>query len=234
MSASEQQIRTRTFARVLGPFLVIVTVTGVLRASQMRELLSTFAANPMWAWVVGAFILLFGLVIIAMHQYWRGLAAIIVSLLGPPRHRMSAMLHNGLRTTAVKGLVAAVMAGALTIACPARADADPPAVGSPCSGNELNNTATASDGTAIRCLANEDNTFSWIADKGAAGTIAQLQSQGFTVTITRVGTGSLDQCKVTDVRNPNTTTYTTRSHPGASGVNTIVVSKTIDVALDCT
>ena len=37
-----------------------------------------------------------------------------------------------------------------------------------------------------------------------------------------------------DVRNPNTTTYTTRSHEGASGVNTITISKTIDVTLDCT
>jgi hypothetical protein len=144
------------------------------------------------------------------------------------------MLRNGLRTTPVKGLAAAIMVCALTIACPATAAGDPPAVGSPCSGNELNNTATTRDGTAVRCLANEDNTFSWIADTGAAGTIAQLQSQGFTVTVTRVGTGSLDQCKVTDVRNPNTTTYTTRSHPGAGGVNTIVVSKTIDVTLDCT
>jgi hypothetical protein len=131
-------------------------------------------------------------------------------------------------------LVVAVMAGASTNGFPAKADSDPLAVGSPCSGNELNNTATTSDGTAVRCLANEDNSFSWIADTGAAGTIAQLQSQGFTVTVTRVGTGSLDQCRVTDVRNPNTTTYTTRSHPRASGMNTIVVSKTIDVALDCT
>ena len=79
---------------------------------------------------------------------------------------------------AMKGkiLVAAVMAGALTVAGPARAD-DPRAVGSPCSGNELNNTATTSDGTAVRCLANEENGFDWIADTGAAGTIAQLQSQ---------------------------------------------------------
>ena len=141
-----------------------------------------------------------------------------------------------MNATAVKGtiLVAAAMAGALTVAGPARADVDPRSVGSPCSGNELNNTATTSDGTAVRCLANEDNSFSWMTDTGAAGTIAQLQSQGFTVTITRVGTGPLDQCKVTDVRNPNTTTYTNRSHAGASGVNTIVVSKTIDVTLDCT
>jgi hypothetical protein len=83
MSASEQsQARTRMFARVLGPFLVIADVTVVARASDMRALLSQFTANSLWPWVTGAFVLLFGLVIIAGHQYWRGSAAIIVSLLG--------------------------------------------------------------------------------------------------------------------------------------------------------
>ena len=99
---------------------------------------------------------------------------------------------------------------------------------------ELVDAVLAETRTTERCLANEENGFSWIADTGAAGTIAQLQSEGYTVTITRAGTGPLDQCRVTEVRNPNTTTYTTRSHSGAGGVNTIVVSKTIDVTLDCT
>jgi hypothetical protein len=83
MSHLEQsQNRTRMLARVLGPFLVIVGVTAVARASDMRELVAQFTANLVWPWVTGAFILLFGLVIIALHQYWRGTAAIIVSLLG--------------------------------------------------------------------------------------------------------------------------------------------------------
>lgn len=74
--------RTRTFARVLGPFLVIVDVTAVLRASEMRTLLTDLTANSLWTWVAGAFVLLGGLVIIALHQYWHGPAAIIVSVLG--------------------------------------------------------------------------------------------------------------------------------------------------------
>lgn len=131
-------------------------------------------------------------------------------------------------------IAAVTLVAAIAVAAPASADDAPPAVGSPCSSTELNHTATTSDGTAVRCLADEENGFSWMADRGAAGTIAQLQSEGYTVTITRVGAGPFDQCKVTDVRNPNTTTYTTRSHGGAGGVNTIVVSKTVDVTLDCT
>jgi hypothetical protein len=78
----QSQNRTRTLARALGPFLVIVCTTAVARASEMRGLLSQFTANSVWPWVTGAFTLLFGLVINAVHQYWRGAAAAIVSLLG--------------------------------------------------------------------------------------------------------------------------------------------------------
>ncbi|HEY1439669.1 MAG TPA: hypothetical protein VGF65_02240 [Mycobacterium sp.] len=70
------------FARVLGPFFVIVAATTVARASDMRILLSDFEANAAWPWVTGAFLLLASLVIIALHQYWRGAAAITVSVVG--------------------------------------------------------------------------------------------------------------------------------------------------------
>lgn len=83
MDASPQaQSRTRVFARALGPFLVIADATAVARASDMQALLSQFEANSLWTWVTGAFILLFGLFVVAAHPYWRGAAAIIVSLLG--------------------------------------------------------------------------------------------------------------------------------------------------------
>ncbi len=83
MSASQQaQTRTRMFARVLGPFLVIVDVAAVARTSDMRGLLSEFTASSVWPWVAGAFILLGGLIVVGLHQYWRGAAAIIVSVLG--------------------------------------------------------------------------------------------------------------------------------------------------------
>lgn len=83
MNASQQvHDRTRMFARVLGPFLVIIDVAAVLRASDMRRLLSDFSANSAWPWVSGAFILIAGLVIVALHQHWHGAAAIIVSALG--------------------------------------------------------------------------------------------------------------------------------------------------------
>ena len=83
MSSSAQSIdTTRAFARVLGPFFAIVSATVVARATHMRELLAEFGASEIWPWVSGAFVLMGGIVVVALHPYWRGVAAVIVSLLG--------------------------------------------------------------------------------------------------------------------------------------------------------
>jgi hypothetical protein len=83
MTKPEQsQIRTRMFARVMGPFLTIVPTTVAVRGHYMEELFTEFKANPMWAWLYGAILLAGGLLIIAFHQYWRNPAAVIVSLVG--------------------------------------------------------------------------------------------------------------------------------------------------------
>lgn len=83
MSTSAQsQIRTRMFARVLGPFFTIVPTTVAVRGSYMQALFTEFKANAMWPWLYGAILLMFGLLIIAFHQYWRSPAAIIVSVVG--------------------------------------------------------------------------------------------------------------------------------------------------------
>ena len=83
MSTSEQsQVRTRAFARVMGPYLTIVPTTVAIRGSYMQELFTEFKANAMWPWLYGAILLMGGLFIIAFHQYWRSPAAIIVSAVG--------------------------------------------------------------------------------------------------------------------------------------------------------
>jgi hypothetical protein len=81
-SSQESQHSTRMFARVLGPFLIISCVTAVVRASDMRALVTDFGANPVWPWVTGAFIMVGGLIIVALHQYWRGAAAVVISVMG--------------------------------------------------------------------------------------------------------------------------------------------------------
>ncbi|GBG36680.1 hypothetical protein [Mycobacterium montefiorense] len=77
------QIRTRMFARAFGPFFLIVpSIIAVRATSQMPVLLREFSSDPMWQWELGALLLLWGSVIIAFHQYWRSVAAVLVSLLG--------------------------------------------------------------------------------------------------------------------------------------------------------
>jgi hypothetical protein len=81
-TSPQSQIRTRMFARVLGPYFTIVPTTVAVRGSYMHTLFTEFKANPMWPWLYGAILLMFGLIIIAFHQYWRSPAAVIVSVVG--------------------------------------------------------------------------------------------------------------------------------------------------------
>lgn len=137
--------------------------------------------------------------------------------------------------------VVTVIAGAL--ACAGPAGADPPNVNSACSGNELGRVANAPDGSAVVCVANDAGQMTWMADGGAVKTIADLQAQGYTVTIDVIGDNPLQSCVVTQVHNAATTTQRLGSGgttPGGTGSrgdhhsSTVVVTKTIDVSLDCT
>jgi hypothetical protein len=76
------------------------------------------------------------------------------------------------------------------------------------------------------------------ADGSAQQTISQLQQQGYTVNIDRIGTGPMSKCVVTNVRNPQTLTqWVPYTGPGRNGDRTILVpvvtSQTISVSLDC-
>ena len=81
-SAFETSARTQSFARVLGPYLAIVSFVAAVRTSEMRTLLSEFTASQVWPWVTGAFVLIGGIAVVAFHNQWRNPAAVIVSLLG--------------------------------------------------------------------------------------------------------------------------------------------------------
>ena len=72
----------------------------------------------------------------------------------------------------------------------------------------------------------------------AQETINQLQSQGYTVTIDKIGTAPIDQCTVTSVRNPQSVTQLVPYiGPGRGNDRTILVpqtvSQTISVSLNC-
>ena len=83
------------------------------------------------------------------------------------------------------------------------------------------------------------------AEPSAIGTIGQLEAEGYSVIVDRIGSGPLSTCVVTSVRNPQTVTRLIRvdnggKHGGKHGdgqnfdVVEVVVSRSISVSLDCT
>ncbi|OBA99253.1 hypothetical protein A5662_15480 [Mycobacteriaceae bacterium 1482268.1] len=65
-------------------------------------------------------------------------------------------------------------------------------------------------------------------------TIGELEAQGFDVKIDRVGSASLNQCEVVDVRNPRERTELVRvGGRGDRDFVPVVVKRTITVSLDC-
>ena len=71
------------------------------------------------------------------------------------------------------------------------------------------------------------------ADNSAQATINQLESQGYTVNVDRVGSGPLNSCQVTSVRNPNTSVYWIRTGQRPSVLLPVVQSRTVQVSLYC-
>ena len=78
----EARARTRAFARVIGPYLVIVPTIIAARAPNIGTTLTAFFENEALVWIMGGLLLFGGLLIIAHHQYWSGLSAILISLFG--------------------------------------------------------------------------------------------------------------------------------------------------------
>lgn len=76
------------------------------------------------------------------------------------------------------------------------------------------------------------------AEQSAQETISELQKQGYSVQIDKIGTGPMSKCVVTSVRNPQTLTqWVPYVGPGLGDRGTflipVVTSQTIAVSLDC-
>jgi hypothetical protein len=78
----EAAARTRAFARVIGPFVALATLLISIRLPDLTGLLGDLFANAALPWILGAMMLIMGLIIIAFHQYWRTVTAAVISLVG--------------------------------------------------------------------------------------------------------------------------------------------------------
>lgn len=76
--------RTRAYARVIGPYVSIVAAIVIVRTPDTATptVLFEFFENEAIVWLTGGVLLFAGLLIIAFHQHWSGLSAILISLFG--------------------------------------------------------------------------------------------------------------------------------------------------------
>jgi hypothetical protein len=73
------------------------------------------------------------------------------------------------------------------------------------------------------------------ASDSAIVTIGQLETEGFTVNIDRIGSAPLSECTITSVRNPQEQTRLIRvdGRRDRDRFIRVVVNRTISVSLDC-
>jgi hypothetical protein len=74
--------RTTAFARVIGPFVTAATLIVAIRLPDLGGLVDDLFGNAVLPWILGAMMLVCGLVIIAFHQNWHSPPAIAISLFG--------------------------------------------------------------------------------------------------------------------------------------------------------
>lgn len=83
IAAADADASTVKFARVLGPYMVIVPSAVALHFNTwMKTLFNMFVADAMWQWFFGALLVFIGVFVLANHRSWRGAAAIIISVFG--------------------------------------------------------------------------------------------------------------------------------------------------------
>ncbi|MGE0828960.1 MAG: hypothetical protein AB7O04_06370 [Hyphomonadaceae bacterium] len=82
MTSAEASLRTRTAARIVGPYLIVMGVTLIARQETMALLLPAFMQDGPLVLAAGAFTLMAGLTLLAAHHHWDGAAAIIITLVG--------------------------------------------------------------------------------------------------------------------------------------------------------
>jgi hypothetical protein len=80
--SSDAAMRTRAFARVIGPYVAIFGIVYAIRLPELNGLVDDLFAQPFQMLMLGALMLGAGLVIIGVHRNWRGPLAVTVSLFG--------------------------------------------------------------------------------------------------------------------------------------------------------
>jgi hypothetical protein len=76
------EARTRAFASVIGPFLIVVPCIVAAHAPELDAVVASFFEHRALVWVIGGLLIFGGSLIIAYHQYWSSPPAIFISIFG--------------------------------------------------------------------------------------------------------------------------------------------------------
>jgi hypothetical protein len=82
MTDYDSKLRTRTLARIAGPYMLAIGATLLTRQSIFNDMLPGFMANPGLVLSTGAFTLIIGLCMLTAHHHWSSPAAIAITLIG--------------------------------------------------------------------------------------------------------------------------------------------------------
>lgn len=82
MPTYDPAVRTRTLARIVGPYLVIVAIALLVRLADLPLLLPAFMQDGPLVMATGAFTLIVGLTMLVAHHHWSTWAAIAISVIG--------------------------------------------------------------------------------------------------------------------------------------------------------
>jgi hypothetical protein len=72
---------TRIAARIVGPLMLIVGAVVIARMDDITLLIPGILSDGPLAFVTGVFTLICGIVLFVFHHHWKGLTAIVISLL---------------------------------------------------------------------------------------------------------------------------------------------------------
>ena len=78
----EAQLRSRAFARVIGPYVATFGIVYAIRLPELNDLVGDLFAQSFPMLMLGALMLAAGLVVIGLHRNWRGPLAVTISLFG--------------------------------------------------------------------------------------------------------------------------------------------------------
>lgn len=82
MANHDPRERTRTVARILGPYLIVAAAALYMRQASLPDFFEAFMADEPLVFVTGAFTVLAGLGLLSAHHCWNSVSAVIISVIG--------------------------------------------------------------------------------------------------------------------------------------------------------